>query len=208
MIAACLWGAAHAQVQTSASRTIRLDVAIVRYHVTVDALGSVAEEAVYAALRGLPLDAAHLQSCEYHAGGVEDDTQDAVRYEFAFATPFAAFRETASRLDTVGQAPPAAILKLSYTVSAEAAPDAAEQAQTRLLPELLTEARDRAEELALASGRALGALRSMQPLVTSMGYVQLFALRSDRFTRTDGAALGEPRAALVTVSLAATFDFQ
>lgn len=199
LLAACLWGAAHAQVQTSASRTVRLDVAIVRYSVTVEAPGSVAEEAVYAALRGFPLNAAHLLSSEYHAGGTEDDTQDTVRYEFAFTTPLAAFRETAKQLDGAVQSPPADVLELSYDVSAEAAPDAAAQAQTRLLPELLADARGRADELARASGRTLGALQSMQPVITSPVLSGMMVVRSSANV-IDGS-----QGPLATISLAASF---
>jgi hypothetical protein len=204
----CASVVAHAQVQTFASRSVRLEASVVRYQVSVDAPATLPEEGLYAALAGLPLDGEHLVSSDYYPGGVTDDTQDVIGYDFAFTTPLGDFREMARKLEALRTNPPDAILRLDYEVSAQVSADAAEQAQARLSPLLLAEAQERAEVLARASGRTLGALRSVQPIVASAGYGQPVLAQSDRFNRTDGGTLGEPYGPLATISIAVVFDLQ
>lgn len=97
-----------------------------------------------------------------------------LQYEFETTLPGERLKDTLDRLEALRRNLPRGIREVSYSMVAGASERALEQLRQRLLPELLEEARKRAETLARAAGVRLGAIRSVND-ATPLTPVQVVA---------------------------------
>jgi uncharacterized protein YggE len=79
-------------------------------------------------------------------------------YQVSFTTPPGAVKDLAKKLDTLRGAPPEGVTSFQYAASLTAGSAAVESVRRTLLPQLIAEARIKAQTLAEAAGIRLGAV--------------------------------------------------
>lgn len=97
--------------------------------------------------------AAGVNSCCYYP---ENPVGSQFHYQITFTTPPAAVKDLAKKLDALRAAPPEGVASLQYVAALTASPAAVESARRTLLPQLIAEARAKAQTLADAAGIRLG----------------------------------------------------
>jgi DNA-binding FrmR family transcriptional regulator len=105
------------------------------------------------------------------------------RYNFEFTAAPSRMQEIAGKLNAIQQNLPDGVTQLQFSANLRASQKAINDARLRLLPDLIAEARQRAEALARLSGLNLGAIESISDFTNpyygsfgSQGFVQTFSV--------------------------------
>src|SRR6266404_4889304 len=106
-------------------------------------------------------------------------------YNFGFTVAPSRMQDIAGKLNEIRQNLPDAVTQLQFSANLSASQKAVNEARLRLLPDLIAEARQRAEVLARLSGLNLGAIESISDFTnpyygygpySSQGFVQTFSV--------------------------------
>ena len=104
-------------------------------------------------------------------------------YNFEFKIAPAGMQDIAGKLNALRQKLPEGVTQIQFTASLSASTKAVNDARLRILPDLIAEARQRAEVLARLSGLNLGAIESISDstnpyysFYSSQGFVQTFSV--------------------------------
>jgi uncharacterized protein YggE len=146
-------------ISTTASRNLTLNPDEVTFYVSLTTeLGTTLEEAV-ASMQDTGITAKQLlgitSTPEYY--GPPPQTRTArVAYQFFVTHPYGRLKEVADKLETARKAVVANNGDLQFTLYVSASEKAIEDNRQQLLPQLIAEARKKAELLANAAGMTLG----------------------------------------------------
>ena len=143
-------------ITVSVSRSVELPVEDANFLISVQAESGVSLEKVVGALNGLNITAKDLVGINSQQLGPSSNPPRFL-YLFSFTATFAKLKDTQEALAAAKTSLLAANMDLQ-NVSIQFAPSesAREAARQRLMPELLADARKRAEQIANAAGTSLG----------------------------------------------------
>jgi uncharacterized protein YggE len=88
-------------------------------------------------------------------------------YTFQFTVAPSRMQDIAGKLNTIRQNLPEGVTQLQFSANLSASQKAVNEARLRVLPELISEARQRAEVLARLAGLTLGAIESISDFANS-----------------------------------------
>lgn len=158
----------------SVSRTITLSPDESTLAISVAAGTGVSAEEILKALESVGVTAQDVAGIS--AGSTSFNPADpaaaGVLVELSLHVPIAATRQTVAKLEAARQPMSANRQELRYTLISSVSEGAVAKARERLLPELLDDAKRKAETLAVASGRKLGALLSLGDGTAGPGYAE------------------------------------
>ena len=148
-------------ITVSASKTVELPPDETTFQIGVQAESDVGLDKVLEVLQPLGIAAKDLVSISSQQFG-PGPNQTRLMYQFSFTAPFAKFKETQEGISSTWRSVLAANMDLQtfgiQVASGEAAREAARQ---RLLPELLADARKKADALAKIAGATTGKILGM-----------------------------------------------
>lgn len=159
-------------ITVSVSRTMELPVEEASFLIAVQAESGVSLEEVIEGVKGLNITGKDLVGINSQQIGLASN-QPRFLYLFSFTVPFARLKDTQAALASTKISLLAATMDLQ-NVSIQFAPSetAREAARQRLMPELLSEARKRAEQIANAAGGSIGSILGIGEFVgPSIGIV-------------------------------------
>jgi hypothetical protein len=112
-------------------------------------------------------------------GGVPMPAQ-VLSWTFRFAVPFAKMKDTITMLNTLQQSLPKKNAGLSLSFSVQGTQSSGQPTQACSVPDLLSDARTQAQQLASAAGLSVGTILAMTSPIgaTGLGYSQILTLGS------------------------------
>lgn len=159
-------GSALAQLEgftASVSRSVIVPAEEAVFQITASARLDVSEQQVATALAEFGVTSKDLVQVGVESAFVFGGLTPSPRasYIFLITVPYARWRELALKLSDATRKPPEAINTLQFNAAAQSTTKAVDDARQRLLPEMLAEARRKAELLAQAAGVGLGAIEGI-----------------------------------------------
>jgi uncharacterized protein YggE len=169
LILALSASAAFAQLEgftASVSRSVVLAAEETNFQITATAKLDITEQQVVSALADFgvtPKDLVQVAVDSGYSFGnlVALAPTPRASYSFLITVPYARWREVAQKLSEAMRKPPENLVSLQFSASAQATAKSMEDARQRLLPEMLAEARRKAEVLAQAAGARLGRIEAI-----------------------------------------------
>jgi uncharacterized protein YggE len=154
-------------IAVSALKTVELTPDEITFNLGIGTDPEVSLDQVLAAMQTLSLAATDLVGIGSQQLG-PSVSQTRIIYQFAFTIPFAKFKETNDKITTVrrslaGAVPAMDVLSLSIVINPTDA--ARDQAFQTALPDLIADARRRADRLAKAAGLTVGGITGLNEIL-------------------------------------------
>ena len=161
--AAAFGQAASDGISASASRTVTFAPDEAAFVLTVTTTLDLSQQQVMDALANAGIPAGDLAALgtapDYSYPQLPPTT--GLAYGFTFTVPIARMKTTLQQLTALRRNPPEGFLSVAFSASAGASQAAIEQAHQRVIPQLIAEARKKAEFLASAAGLKLGGVQAL-----------------------------------------------
>jgi hypothetical protein len=179
-------------ITSSAARTVALAPDEAVFGVSVVAPTAVTEEQVLQTLDGTGITAGDLvgigSASDYNYSG----QPAAVRlvHQYGFTVPYSKMKETTDKLEAIRTAAAANNQDVAYSLFVNASQSAVDAARQRIIPELIAEARKRAEYLGGLANMRIGPILSISDSAYSNGNVGISGWISTSSFSSSGNALG------------------